>query len=183
MNNIKVNFKFIAALEGGPQLTGYVPDAKHSNSGVTIATGFDIGQCDEAALKYLLPDFIAIKLKRFCLLKGEQALKACKQDPLNINENEATIIDLCVKQQSTNYLVATYNQHSTVEFEQLSEPMQTVIASVAFQYGHLAKRCPNFWRYAITQNTQAMIRELVDFGDRYTTRRWREASYLKQAGH
>ena len=61
--------------------------------------------------------------------------------------------------------------------------MQTVIASVAFQYGYLAKRCPNFWRYAITQNTQAMIRELVDFGDRYTTRRWREASYLKQAGH
>lgn len=183
MTNIKVNYNFISELEGGAKLNGYVPDAANSKSGVTIATGFDIGQCDEAALKYLLPEFIANKLKRFCLLKGEQALKACKQNPLNINENEATIIDLCVKQQSTDYLVAAYNKHSAIKFEQLPGPMQTVIASVAFQYGNLAKRCPNFWRTAITQNTQAMIDELVNFGDRYTTRRWREATYLQQAEH
>jgi len=180
MNNIKVNYSFISELEGGAQLKGYVPDAANSKSGVTIATGFDIGQCDEAGLKYLLPEFIANKLKHFCLLKGEQAQKACKQNPLTINENEATIIDLCVKQQQTEYVVEKYNQHSAIKFEQLPEPMQTVIASVAFQYGDLSKRCPKFWRTAITQNTQAMIDELVDFGDRYSTRRWREARYLEQ---
>ena len=180
MNNIKVNYSFISELEGGAQLNGYVPDAANSKSGVTIATGFDIGQCDEVGLKYLLPEFIANKLKHFCLLKGEHALKACTQNPLSINENEATIIDLCVKHQQTEYLVEIYNKHSASKFEQLPEPMQTVIASVAFQYGDLPKRCPKFWRTAITQNTQAMIDELVDFGDRYSTRRWREARYLEQ---
>ncbi|WP_393941438.1 pesticin C-terminus-like muramidase, partial [Shewanella sp. S23-S33] len=40
----QVNFGFISGLEGGPILQGYVPDPKNSNSGVTIATGFDLGQ-------------------------------------------------------------------------------------------------------------------------------------------
>ena len=40
MSNIDWNF--ISEREGSRILTGYVPDAKGSKSGVTIATGFDL---------------------------------------------------------------------------------------------------------------------------------------------
>lgn len=176
MSNI--NFGFISELEGGATCTGYVPDAANSKSGVTIATGFDIGQCDEAALSWLLPDFIAEKLSIYCGLKSIDAVEALTNKPLKINDNEAAIIDLCVKSQSTSYLIKAYNKSSSVKFEKLDEQAQTVIASVAFQYGNLAKRCPAFWHFATTQNWAAMLDELRNFGDRYTTRRVKEANYF-----
>ncbi|WP_024602996.1 pesticin C-terminus-like muramidase [Pseudoalteromonas sp. TB41] len=185
MNNIKVNYSFISELEGGAQLKGYVPDAANSRSGVTIATGFDIGQRSREDLErmfFIARPSLIDKLVPYCEQHGEHAEMMLKLMPLKVTEDEATLIDRCAKFESLFLLVEKYNQHSAIKFEQLPEPMQTVIASVAFQYGNLAKRCPNFWRTAITQNTKAMIDELVDFGDRYTTRRWREASYLKQAG-
>ena len=183
MNNIKVNYSFISELEGGAQLNGYVPDAANSKSGVTIATGFDIGQRSREDLRLLFPESLAIKLRPYSLLKGLDAQAELDKSPLTISKHEAQMIDAWVKFDVVESLMNQYNKHSAIKFEQLPEPMQTVIASVAFQYGNLAKRCPNFWRTAITQNTQAMIDELVDFGDRYTTRRWREARYLQKARH
>ncbi len=173
-----INFDFIAELEGRASQKGYVPDPEKSKSGVTIATGFDIGQCDEPALSWLLPEFIAEKLKVFCGLKGNYAVKALLKSPLKINKYEVEIIDLCVKSQSTSYLVDAYNKASTVMFNQLPEHAQTVIASVAFQYGNLAKRCPKFWGFATTGNWLSMVEELKSFGDRYTTRRLKEAEYF-----
>jgi type VI secretion system secreted protein VgrG len=38
-----IDFSFIGQLEGN-KTEGYVPDPENSNSGVTIASGFDIGQ-------------------------------------------------------------------------------------------------------------------------------------------
>ena len=181
MNNIKVNYSFISELEGGAQLIGYVPDAANSKSGVTIATGFDIGQRSREDLRLLFPEKLAIKLRPYSLLKGLDAQAELDKSPLAISKHEAQMIDAWVRFDVVESLMNQYNKHSAIKFEQLPEPMQTVIASVAFQYGNLAKRCPNFWRTAITQNTQAMIDELVNFGDRYTTRRWREATYLQQA--
>jgi Bacterial toxin homologue of phage lysozyme, C-term len=39
-----VDWKFIGTLEGAGILKGYVPVSQTSNSGVTIATGVDLGQ-------------------------------------------------------------------------------------------------------------------------------------------
>ncbi len=183
MNNIKVNYSFISELEGGAQLKGYVPDAANSKSGVTIATGFDIGQRSREDLErmfFIARPSLIDKLLPYCEQHGEHAQMVLNLMPLKVSEDEATLIDKCAKFESITLLADKYNQHSAIKFEQLPEPMQTVIASVAFQYGDLSKRCPKFWRTAITQNTQAMIDELVNFGDRYSTRRWREARYLEQ---
>lgn len=46
-----IDYKFLSQLEGGSKTAGYVPAAAVSKSGVTIATGFDLGQRDEADLK------------------------------------------------------------------------------------------------------------------------------------
>lgn len=180
MSNI--NFGFISKLEGGASCTGYVPDAEHSNSGVTIATGFDIGQRTSKDLYKLLPNEIAAKLALFCQLKGLAAQEALAKEPLKITEHEAQVIDECSKKHFVNLLLHSYNQRSKVPFDQLPEQAQTVIASVAFQYGNLAKRCPTFWGFVIEQNWLAMVNELRNFGDRYPTRRYKEADYFIKSG-
>lgn len=174
----KINFGFISTLEGGATCTGYVPDPKNSKSGVTIATGFDIGQRSNDDLRFMLPLNIAAKLCRYCGVKGEAALKLLNVNPVNITTTEAEIIDLCVKNIMVERLTQRYNEVSKVPFEMLPEQAKTVIASVAFQYGNLAKRCPKFWRFATTGNWLAMVEELKSFGDRYTTRRLKEAEYF-----
>jgi hypothetical protein len=57
---------------------------------------------------------------------------------------------------------------------------QTVVASVAFQYGDLSLRTPNFWQQVTTENWQAALANLQDFGDKYPTRRNKEADLLAQ---
>jgi hypothetical protein len=177
MSNI--NFGFISELEGGATCIGYVPDVKHSNSGVTIATGFDIGQRSRHELRDLLPEKLAIKLRVFCQLTGTEAQAALESNPLVITGQEAKIIDNLVKQDLVELLQRRYRKSSErLEFSDLPEQAQTVIASVAFQYGNLAKRCPAFWSFATTQNWLAMVNELHNFGDRYNTRRTKEADYF-----
>ncbi len=39
-----IDWDFISSLEGDQRLAGYVPAADVSESGVTIATGVDLGQ-------------------------------------------------------------------------------------------------------------------------------------------
>ena len=46
-----IDFAFISSCEGGQRLKAYVPDPEHSESGVTLATGFDLGCRDIAALR------------------------------------------------------------------------------------------------------------------------------------
>lgn len=175
----QVNFGFISGLEGGPVLRGYVPDPKNSNSGVTIATGFDLGQRSASELHRLLPYFLAQKLSVYCGFKKLDAVSVLNQLPLTITAAEAEEIDLSVKHQMLTKLVQRYNRAAKVAFDGLPEPMQTVIASVAFQYGDLSKRCPKFWRAATQADSDAMALELRDFGDRYPSRRHREANYLQ----
>ena len=58
-------------LEGGCKTTGYVPASSVSKSGVTIATGFDLGQRNENDLRSLkLNSIIVTKLKPYLGLKG-----------------------------------------------------------------------------------------------------------------
>jgi hypothetical protein len=51
-----IDYSFLSNLEGGCKTKGYVPAAKKSKSGVTIATGFDLGQRSESDLKLLKID-------------------------------------------------------------------------------------------------------------------------------
>jgi hypothetical protein len=48
-----IDFAFLSSLEGGCKTTGYVPAGSVSQSGVTVATGFDLGQRTEADLTRL----------------------------------------------------------------------------------------------------------------------------------
>jgi len=175
-----VDINFIAGREGY-ELQGYVPDVKGSKSGVTIASGLDLGARNVNDLKGL-PENIITKLKPFLGLKGSQADAKAKE--LNITEEEAKIINTFAHKQSLTKLKKKWEKDSGQSFDLLSKEQATVLASVAFQYGTSFKRKDgkqmNFYKLALAGDWQGVYEELLDFGDRYGSRRKEEAAYLKK---
>jgi lysozyme family protein len=182
---MKIDFKFISSLEGGQNLTVNVPDPKKSKSGVTIATGFDLGARSVADLVALgLSQALINKLSKYLGKKREEAEDFLRKNPLRISEAEADAIDRAAEKESVTRLMASYNKAvkgrpGLVRFEHLPAAVQTVIASVAFQYGDLGSRTPRFWNTVTQQQWQDAIHELRHFGDRYRTRRNTEADLLE----
>jgi len=77
----KIDYTFLSDRKGGRKLLGYVPDGGGSKSGVTIATGFDLGQRNEADLKKLkLSKTLIDKLKPYLGLTKKSAIDAIKKN-------------------------------------------------------------------------------------------------------
>ncbi len=66
------------------------------------------------------------------------------------------------------------------DFESLPRHQATPIASVAFQYGDLAKKTPNFWKQVTSNDWDGAKKNLSNFGDIYGDRRMRELDYLNK---
>jgi len=176
-----IDFYFIQNLEGGLSCKGYVPDPEHSKSGVTIGIGVDLGQRNEDGLKMLnLSDRLFNQLKPYLGFKKQDAVKFLKANPLEISEDDAWIISLAVKQELADRLIKNFNLVAKFPFQALHPSLQTVIASVFYQYGDLKSGCPNFWRQATEGDIEGLYKNLLNFGDRYTTRRKTEAEYLNK---
>src|SRR6185503_18482812 len=74
-HDMTIDWKFIGTLEGAGILKGYVPVSKTSNSGVTIATGVDLGQASEQQIdNWAIDDSLKTKLKPYCGLKKQDAV-------------------------------------------------------------------------------------------------------------
>jgi hypothetical protein len=170
-----IDWDFIQSLEGF-RIEGYVPS---DTSGVTIGTGFDIGQHSKAALQaFGFTESTLTKLLPFSGLVGDDARGALNRAPLVLNTQEAQELDACVHKSYVSQIESEYNQNSDFVFSFLDSAKQTVIMSVGFQYGSLKTRCPNFFS-AITQGLwQKAVDELSNFGDAYPTRRKKEAVLL-----
>lgn len=179
-----INYDFIGQLEGGQQLQGYVPAPDQSNSGVTIATGFDLGARNLADLQSLgISGTLLEQLTPYLGLKKQDAVRALEAMPLKITADDAKVIDRAVKAQSLARLESSYDAaiaSSHSPFASLPTQIQTVIASVSFQYGDLATSTPTFWKYVTSQDWGKAIAELKDFGDAYGPRRNLEAQLLAQ---
>jgi hypothetical protein len=178
-----VNWTFIGEQEGAGICKGYVPVANTSESGVTIATGVDLGQRSAASLAALgLSAALQARLAPYCGMRKQAAQAFLDANPLTITTAECAEIDNAIRATHLVSLVAIYNSAHPVPpkpFDQIPDRAQTVIASVAFQYGDLSSRCPHFWSTAVRQNWSGMISELEHFGDAYGPRRLREANYLR----
>jgi len=179
-----IDWDFIASLEGKRVLKGYVPLPETSKSGVTIATGFDLGQHNEWDLEGLkLSADLTKKLKPYLLLKKSAAVEFLKKNPLTITSEEAIEIDTALKkklvpQLKNRYLNSTYNKEK-VSFDDLPAQAQTVIASVSFQYGDLNTARKPFWEAVSTQNWTEAVKILRGYTD-YKPRRKKEADLLEQ---
>lgn len=179
-----IDWKFIANEEGEKVLKGYVPLPEKSKSGVTIASGFDLGQHNEYDLKGLkLSAELTKKLKPYLLLKKKEAVDFLEENPLTITKEEAIEIDLALKkklvpQLKTRYLNAPENK-TTTNFDDLPGQAQTVIASVSFQYGDLNSKRKTFWDAVSKQDWAEAVKILRGYTD-YKPRRGREADLLEQ---
>ncbi len=178
-----IDWKFIAELEGGVQLKGYVPAASTSNSGVTIATGVDLGaRTLKEISKWPIADSLKVKLAPYLGRKGQEAANLLRELPLEITEDEATQIETAACGPIFDQLRKAYDKTVGKDaFYQLPGEAQTALASLAYQYGpNLAHRAPKFWGYACQKDWRACVNELENFGDRYPTRRRKEAKLLRQ---
>ncbi len=179
-----IDWAFISDQEGGQQLKGYVPNAEGSKSGVTIATGFDLGQRTENDLVGLgLDPKLIDRFKPYLGLKQQAARDYLAKHPLSISKAEADSIDTASKDAAVKALVKAYDaavaaQAGLKPFAQLPGEAQTVIASVAFQYGDLKTRTPSFWKYVTQQDWKSAVRELYNFKDAYESRRFQEGDLL-----
>lgn len=177
----QVDFSFIKEQEGF-ETSVYVPKKKSGEvagqSGATIASGFDLGQRGASDLAGLPSDLVA-KLKPYLGKKGASAATFVSQNPLSITQQEADTINTFAKNQELGRLIPKFDAVSSVPFAQLTPQQQTVVASVAFQYGNLADKTPNFWRQITTGDWSGALQNLRNFGDDYGSRRNREADYLE----
>ena len=174
------DFSFIQNLEGTKN-QGYVPtqDGKVlGTSGVTIGSGYDLGQRRNADLIGLPSDLIK-KLQPYLGVKGEDALKLNYKD-LNLSNDEVAIIDKFAKNDSLKNLNNLFRNETGESFYSIPKEAQTVVASVAFQYGDLSKKTPKFWKAVTNGKWNDAIAELENFGDKYNTRRNKEADLLRK---
>lgn len=170
-----VDFDFIKAQEGRAITKGYVPDAKGSKSGVTIASGFDLGQRSLDDLKGLPKDIIDI-LTPFLGYKGAEAEEIASN--LEISDDQAEVIDKFSSDEALDKLRRKWQEKTGTSFDELPMHKATPIASVAFQYGDLESKTPNFWRQVTSDDWSAAEKNLRDFGDDYGSRRNREADFF-----
>ena len=215
MSNI--DWDFILEQEGF-ETTGHVPDAKKSNSGVTIASGFDLGARKLSDLKglpkYNLPfrkayqitskivnyaeskniklnelTFKELKkiepklkediIKLFDPLLGLRCIKAEKRaGDLKVSKNQAKIINAFAKRTELAKLKTRWKKATGTSLDKLPKEQATVLASVAFQYGNLESKTPDFWRQTTSGDWAAAHKNLKNFRDNYHPRRKREAKYL-----
>lgn len=172
MSNI--DFDFILKQEGF-ETKGYVPDAENSKSGVTIASGFDLGARKESDLTGLPKDIIDI-LKPFLGFQGAEASEIAPN--LEVTEDQAKIINEFAKSEAITRLKTKWENTTGTSFDDLGTEQATVLASVAFQYGDLESRTPNFWKQTTSGDWVGAYKNLLKFGDRYTSRRLDEAALL-----
>lgn len=148
-NGTSVDFSYLSRWEGNQYLRGYVPFIKGvtaGRSGMTVATGFDVGQMSELELSKLeLRPETGPKLAPFAhrpftgLTRAKVAAAVVKLGPVPIlTKEEADTADLVVHGKHLRATVTSWNARrgpGVPEFKALPVPWQTVLFSRTFHQG------------------------------------------------
>ena len=182
-------FDFLRDVEGF-KASGYVPQDRRGNpienSGVTIATGLDLGQQDEDSLRRMgLSDELISIFRPYLGLKRSEAQRFLLDNPLRLTAEQATFVEESLMshdfERMSDLWNSTQREEDGIRWDQLDPEKQTVMLSVFRQYGNLPRRTPKFWRSATQGRWNDTVSELRNFGDEYTTRRNKEADLLEAA--
>lgn len=180
-------FDFLRSVEGF-ELKGYIPEDNDGNvigqSGVTIASGLDLGQQNRESLEAIgIPTYLIDKFERYFGLTRENAKKQLAENPLSIEQEEADFIDKVLMNYDFNRLGQEWNRtqdldNGGVDWNSLEPEKQSVLLSVFRQYGNTGE-FPKFWGFTTSGDWGAAIDELRDFKDDYGPRRNIEADLLE----
>jgi type VI secretion system secreted protein VgrG len=181
----QIIWSFIESKEGFNN-KAYVPLDNQGNvagnSGITIGSGVDLGAIGEEGLQKLnLSDDLFQKLNKYTPYKKDDAVEFLSRNPLTLYKNECIELQEAVESQAADTLEAEFNNDSDTLFANLTPTQQTIIMSVAFQYGNLSQRTPKFWKYATEGCWPCVVNVLRNFGDAYGTRRNSEADILENS--
>lgn len=134
----KVNFAALSRFEGGQWTHGYVPPA--GRSGVTIGTGFDVGQWRASDLRNKLgmPDDIADRLAPYTGHIRDSAVAQLRASPLSVTRDEANVIDQASHRYFVRETMGYWDAHrgpDTPAFRDLTSAQQTVLFSRSYHQG------------------------------------------------
>ena len=187
-------------VEGPRQVRGYVPArpgdftgaagqqpagyAAIGASGVTIATGCDLGQTDAATLKaYGLPFALIGVFTPYLGLKKADAITTLARLPLFIAPDAAEAVDHAVHAgYLARYVMPAYNREALTPFADLPRQAQAVIFSVCFQKGcgGVRRDWPKTWGFLVRGAWAAAASELLTGFTQYANRRAIEGRLLQE---
>lgn len=166
-----IDWALIERFEGASILKGYVPGAGSGagKSGVTIATGVDIGQLnnlDYFRSQGVAPELLA-KLAPYVGLKGESAYMALAKRPLLITKEESDSLDNAAFRMNVepweeyyNKACKAFNKDAPILAE-LPRGIATILANLCWAFGgRWGQRFPAANRFAVEQNWLALAKEL-----------------------
>ena len=171
-----------ANYRGGPDPELHVPMGQ---SGVTIATGVDLGQQDAVTLLRLGLDAGSVnQLRPYLGRRKAAAVQALHRLPLVISREFADALDHCIMGHHADIISRRYDQDAgNGAYVALPPQAQAVIFSACYQYGlGFAGKYPDVWRALAGAEWSAasrMLRERRRWGD-YANRRAREGALLAQ---
>lgn len=203
MANLPYISQFLSKVEGACQTQGYIPCHKKPSgtanyrgganphlytamgaSGVTIATGCDLGQTSyQTMVEYGLAPAIAELFRYYYGKKKDLAIAALHQRPLIITQAQAEATDMAVhKGYLDRYVRPAFESASGRRFDALPDQAQAVIMSVCFQKGcgGVRKGCPRLWSYLINAEWSRAATELCTGFSEYVSRRRQEGRLLAQ---
>ena len=197
LKQLQIDYGLIGELEGN-LLEAKVPDYESSKSGVTVGMGIDLGARTREDFAGFENQELLDRFDQYYGLQGMEAFNYEQDNPLTITQEEADALNAFIKGKLTNTLRSNFQETFGMDLADLPPEMQTIVASIGYQYGpsfmiddptteaydpetpkfatklmDLTKDRFNIDRY------QSIYDELMDFQDRYPTRREKEAAYLK----
>ena len=138
-----IDFPFVARLEESSEF-GYVPwgkgAPKGNHSGVTVATGFDLGGRKETELRNLkVSEPLIEKLKPYLGKQKQDACNALAKKPLALTGEEAAELDAIEFESKAKEIIKRWNalaeKKGATRFEDLTQGQQTVLFSRTYQHG------------------------------------------------
>lgn len=173
-----------------PILKGYVPNNNGvaiAQSGVTIATGCDLGQqTPEGLLKMGVPQILLSRLIPYCGLRKELAIVKLSKLPLLISESDADAIDTAVIGSYIRDVQDRFDRdagRATAfpgwRFADRPKEVQAAVLSLRYQLGFGG--FPKTWGMIVAGDYHAAITELrnpAQWGGKYMSRRRDEAALL-----
>lgn len=153
-------------------------------SGVTIATGCDMGQTDIPTLRgYGVSEALISHLSTYIGLKKADAIKMLSHFPLHISAEEAEELDNAIHAgYLRRYVRPAYDNASPVAFDNLPRQAQAVVFSLCFQLGcgGTRRNAPKTWSYLIHQQWRNASHELIHGFASYKLRRSIEGRLLEE---
>lgn len=161
----------------GGTLEGYRPIAV---SGVTVATGLDLGQQGDADLRrFGFPEDLHKKMQPYLGKTRFNAMEALRQAPLRLTEEECDVVNDGVHRDYIRRAAARYDRAAFGRFADVPAEAQAVVVSLFYQLGSPARYPEGVWDALSAGSWKRAARCLRADDSRYRLRRQDEAALLE----